>query len=65
MSFPIEDFERVPEMDKLWLLEKEQEMFVEWQMWEEEQERLAKQPARIVVLTPQEHEAESDSIPLS
>ncbi len=48
MSFPIEDYERIPEIDKLWLLEKEAEMFVEWQQWENEQ-RL---PAEIVVLTP-------------
>lgn len=60
MSFPIEDFERIPEMDKMWLLEKEREMFVEWQMWEEEQ---ARQPAEIVVLKPQEHEVESDELP--
>jgi hypothetical protein len=48
MSFPEED-ERVSEMDKLWLLEKEAEIFVEWQLWMDQQERV---PAKIEILTP-------------
>jgi len=31
-----EDWERISELDKMWLLEKEAEMFVEWQRWEDE-----------------------------
>jgi len=60
MSFPIEDFERIPEMDKIWLLEKEAEMFVEWQQWEDQ--RL---PAEIVLMTPipKLDEVQSDSFP--
>lgn len=33
-----EDFERLSELDKMWLLEKDREMFTEWQQWTEEQE---------------------------
>ena len=65
MSFPMEDFERIPEMDKMWLLEKDHEMFVEWQQWEEEQAELNRQPAEIVVFTPipKADEVESDEFP--
>lgn len=41
-----EDFERLSEMDKMYLMEKEQEMIHEWQQWEEEQEKL---PAKIII----------------
>ena len=34
-----EDFERLSELDKMFLLEREREMIVEWQQWEEEQEK--------------------------
>lgn len=63
MSFPEED-DRISEMDMMWLLEKEAEMFVEWQQWEDVQTRL---PAEIVVLTPilKEDEIQSDSFPFS
>lgn len=62
-DFPEEDFERISELDKMWLLEKDQEMFVEWQMWEEEQERLNRIPAKIEILTPikEKHEADTDA----
>jgi len=45
----IEDYERLSEMDKMYLAEKEQEMIHEWQQWEEEQEVKEKLPAKIVV----------------
>lgn len=65
MSFPIEDFERIPEMDQMWLLEKDHEMFVEWQMWEEEQAELNRQPAEISVFIPipKADEVESNELP--
>lgn len=47
----IEDYERLSEMDKMYLAEKEQEMIHEWQQWEEEQGVKEKLPARIVVRT--------------
>jgi len=47
----IEDYERLSEMDKMYLVEKEQEMIHEWQQWEEEQGVKEKLPARIVVRT--------------
>lgn len=31
-----EDFERLSELDKMYLVEKEREMIEEWQRWEEE-----------------------------
>ena len=34
-----EDFERLSELDKMFLLEREREMIAEWQQWEEEQEK--------------------------
>ena len=49
MRYSEEDFERAIDLDKLWLLDKEAEMFVEFQQWEDEHERL---PAEIVVMTP-------------
>lgn len=62
MSFPIEDFERIPELDKMWLLEKEEQMFVEWQQWEDEQDQL---PAIITMEMPkfERDEVEFDSFP--
>lgn len=65
MSFPIEDFERIPELDKMWLLEKDREMFVEWQMWEEEQERLNRKPAEIRMTKPIRKKHETDAEPFS
>ncbi len=47
----IEDYERLSEMDKMYLAEKEQEIIHEWQQWEEEQEVKKKLPAKIVVKT--------------
>lgn len=47
----IEDYERLSEMDKMYLKEKEMEMIHEWQQWEEEQEIKKKLPAKIVVKT--------------
>lgn len=61
MSFFIEDFERIPELDQMYLKEKEEEMYVEWQQWTEENI----QPAEIVVLTPVENEIESNEFPFS
>jgi len=52
MKYYEEDFERAINLDKLWLLEKEAEMFVEFQMWENEQEAEQRLPAEIVVMTP-------------
>lgn len=45
----IEDYERLSEMDKMYLAEKEQEIIHEWQQWEEEQVVKKKLPAKIVV----------------
>lgn len=47
----IEDYERLSEMDKMYIKEKEMEMIHEWQQWEEEQEIKKKLPAKIVVKT--------------
>lgn len=33
-----EDFERLSDLDKMYIVEKEREMIEEWQQWEEEQE---------------------------
>ena len=63
MSFPMEDFERARELDQMYLAEKQQEMFVEWQQWEEEQAEKDRKPAEIVVLTEIPHEAEPDCLP--
>ena len=45
-----EDFERAKELDEMFLKEKEQEMYAEWQLYNEqyEKERL---PARIEILS--------------
>jgi len=47
----IEDYERLSFLDKMYLIEKEQEMIHEWQQYEEEQCKL---PAKIVVKTKEE-----------
>ena len=66
MSFP-ENYpemdERISEMDKIWLLEKEREMFVEWQMWEDENNQHL--PAIVTMEMPklEPHEIQSDSLP--
>ena len=44
-----EDWERLPEMDKMYLIEKQREIEEGWQQWEEEQTRL---PAKIEVYEP-------------
>lgn len=55
----IEDYERLSEMDKMYLAEKEQEIIHEWQQWEEEQVVKKKLPAKIVVKIKKEnHEKE-------
>lgn len=48
-----EDWERLSEMDKMYLKEKEMEMIHEWQQWEEEQRE--KLPAKIIVRTKEEN----------
>jgi len=66
MSFP-ENYpemdDRISDMDKMWLLEKDREMFVEWQMWEDEQSK--KQLSAILEFTPLlvKDEVESDPLP--
>ena len=67
MSFP-ENYpemdERISEMDKIWLLEKEREMFVEWQCWESEHNE-HQLPAIVTMEMPklEPHEIQSDSLP--
>ena len=41
-----EDFERLSMLDKMYLIEHEQEMINEWQQWEEENSKL---PAKIII----------------
>lgn len=57
--------DRLNEMDKMWLLEKDQELFLEWQMIMEEEEK--RKPAIIQVLTPypklKEHEIHPHGFP--
>lgn len=57
----IEDYERLSEMDKMYLAEKEQEIIHEWQQWEEEQEVKKKLPAKIVVKIKKEENAKINS----
>jgi len=55
-----EDWERISELDKLWLMEKEQEMWNEYQQWDDEQSRL---PAKIKLLSkPRKHENKRNSV---
>ena len=55
-----EDWERIPESDKMWLIEKEQEMWNEYQEYEDEQLRL---PAKIKLLSKsRKHENKRNSI---
>jgi organic radical activating enzyme len=49
-KFVEEDFERIPLLDKLYLQEKEREIWEEYQQWIEDQERL---PAIIEVIIPE------------
>jgi hypothetical protein len=44
-----EDWERLSDTDKMYLLAKEREIEEEWMQWEDEQER---KPAKIVVNMP-------------
>lgn len=46
-----EDFERLSEMDKMYIWEKENEVWEEYQEWMEKQEKL---PAKIIVKMPEE-----------
>ena len=50
-----EDFERLSEMDKMYIWEKENEVWEEYQHWIEELERL---PAKIEVIKPKVKEGE-------
>jgi len=53
MIYVEEDFERAKDLDMMWFLEKEAEMFVQWQMWENEQEAEHERlPAEIVIMIP-------------
>ena len=47
-----EDWERLSELDKMYLLEKDREIMEEWMEWEEEQQRKKRLPAKIEVFTP-------------
>lgn len=51
----IEDYERLPLLDKMYLQEREREVWEEYQKWIEEQERL---PALIEVVMPEYVEEE-------
>lgn len=44
-----EDYERMQELDQMYLAEYQREVEEEWQQWELEQQKL---PARIVILNP-------------
>ncbi len=55
-----EDWESVSILDKMWLIEKEKQMFVDWQQFDEEQEKL---PAIIKVLTPIHNEINTIPFP--
>lgn len=56
-----EDFERLSELDKMYLVEKEREMIEEWQRWEEEHmERL---PAIINIKFLNEDETQLEKTP--
>lgn len=61
MRYSEEDFERAEDLDMMWLLEKEAEMFAQLQ---EEMDRL---PAEVIVITsiPKLDEVQSNSISLS
>jgi hypothetical protein len=48
-----EDWERLSDLDKMYLRERENEIWEEYQQWIDEQER---QPAKIVVNMPKEVE---------
>lgn len=43
-----EDWERLPEIEKMYLIEKQKELEDEWQEWYEEQER---EEAEIIIKT--------------
>lgn len=44
-----EDWERLSEMDQMYVIEKQKEIEEEWQQWEEEQQRKKKLPAKIII----------------
>lgn len=49
-KFIEEDFERIPLLDKMYLQERENEIWEEYQQWTEEQDKL---PAEIIVIQPE------------
>jgi hypothetical protein len=46
-----EDYERLSDTDKMYLLARQREIEEEWMQWEDEQERL-KKPAKVIVHMP-------------
>jgi hypothetical protein len=65
--FTEEDFERVADMDQMYLVEEHMRMEAEWQEWEMEQEKLTRLPAIIEVvinLKPVNNEVKSNSFSL-
>jgi hypothetical protein len=52
----IEDYERLSEMDKMYLMEKEREIEEEWRRWMDEHDEYGQLPAKIVVNIPKEVE---------
>lgn len=62
MEHPIiyEDLERIALREEAYIhAEREHMLLLEWHQWEDEQERLNKQPAKIVVKTEEENEINS------
>jgi hypothetical protein len=47
----VEDYERLSEMDKMYLIEAKLQMEEEWQRWEEEQEKRHLLPAIVELVT--------------
>ena len=56
----IEDYERAKELDQMFLQEKEQEIWNEYQQWEDEHTQL---PAKVTMLMPKLDGIHSDSLP--
>ena len=55
-----EDWERLHELNQIYVIEKQREMEEEWQRWEEEQEQKNRKPARIKIINiPKEIEYEN------
>lgn len=52
-----EDFERLSDLDKMYIVEKEREMIEEWQQWEyEQEEKVAK--IRLIMPNIEEYDKE-------